>query len=88
MRESQIEKAVAYHARGQGWLCYKWTSPGTRGVPDRIFIKDGQFKLVEFKAPGGRLSEHQRRAIAILEAAGAEVHVIDNVEAGRALFDA
>ena len=60
--EAQIEKKVTQYAKRAGWLSYKWVSPSQRWVPDRLYFKDGEVKMVEFKAPGsfprgdGRLS--------------------------------
>lgn len=42
-------------------LCWKFVSPGTAGVPDRIVILNGRLCFVELKRPkGGRTSELQR----------------------------
>ena len=41
MRESTIEARLAREVRKLGGLCYKFTSPGAPGVPDRIIILPG-----------------------------------------------
>ena len=38
MRESEIERRLVQQVRKHGGLCYKFTSPGNPGVPDRIII--------------------------------------------------
>ena len=83
MRERDIEKSVCRWAEKNGWLAYKWTSPQNRGVPDRLFIKDGRVVAIEFKAPGRRPTPSQELVHDILRDAGLEVHVADSVEAGR-----
>ena len=86
MRESAIEKAVTAHAKRNGWISYKWVSPSQRGVPDRLFFKGGEVKMVEFKAPGKAPTVYQQAIHRRLLDAGFVVSVVDNVEQGRALF--
>lgn len=49
----KLEKDRERYVKGQvekmGGLFYKFTSPGVRGVPDRIAIYDGQVVFVEVK---------------------------------------
>ena len=54
--EAQIEKKVTEHAKRAGWLSYKWVSPSQRWVPDRLYFKNGQVKMIEFKTPGNTIS--------------------------------
>lgn len=80
IRERDIEKRAVDIAKKAGWLCYKWVSPSQRGVPDRIFIKDGRIVFVEFKAPAKRPTQLQAQIIRRLRDAGCEVYVCDTVE--------
>lgn len=69
MKESVIERHLRLQVEKHGGLCWKFTSPGMVGVPDRIVIpKDGQMFFVETKAPGGVLSSKQKRRHAELRA--------------------
>jgi hypothetical protein len=86
LRESTIETAVCAHARLLGWLVYKFVSPNQRGVPDRMFLKDGNVIFIEFKATGKQLTPLQRFKITEIIAAGFDVHVIDDIELGKSLF--
>ncbi len=86
MRESIIERAVCRAAREAGWLVFKWSSPNQRGVPDRIFIREGRVLFVEFKAPGKKPTKLQEHIHAKLNAQGCEVAVVDNIDAGRGLI--
>ena len=52
MRESVVENKVRLFAKSKGWLSYKWKSANRRGVPDRLFFKNGRLIIIEFKAPG------------------------------------
>ncbi|MBO6507322.1 MAG: VRR-NUC domain-containing protein [Roseibium sp.] len=90
MRESLIEKKTCDTARKAGWLVHPKAAPGFRSWPDRPFSKvvDGAVRLifVEFKAPGKKPTRLQKHTHDKLRAQGYEVHVIDSIEAGAALF--
>lgn len=87
LSESVIEGAVCDYATVRGWLVRKLSWIGRRGAPDRIFMKGGRIIFIEFKATGETPDPIQVREIARMRAAGMEVHVIDDIEAGCALFD-
>ena len=74
--ESQIEQKAVKLARAAGWMSFKLNSPGSQGLPDRVFIKEGRIVFIEFKTIGGRLSEIQKAQIRKLRYYGAEVYVI------------
>lgn len=86
MRESYIEKKVTDHAKANGWLSYKWVSPSQRGVPDRMYFKDSSLMIVEFKAPNKLPTPYQLAIHRRLAAVGWEVHIIDDIEKGKALL--
>ena len=53
MREKMIESRLVQEVQSRGGLCWKFTSPGTDGVPDRIVLMPGgKIAFVEVKAPG------------------------------------
>lgn len=53
MRERDIEACLIREAEKAGGRAYKFTSPGTAGVPDRLVLLPGGIALfVELKAPG------------------------------------
>jgi hypothetical protein len=85
--ESTIEKTVCKHAKHNDWLVYKFSSPAQRGVPDRVFLKAGRIVFVEFKATGKKATKQQIATHEKIRSQGFEVHVIDNIEAGKALFN-
>lgn len=85
-RESDIEAAVTRRAEALGWLSFKWVSPGNRGVPDRLYFKNGKTIMVEFKTPSGRLSALQKAQIKRLRAAGIPVYVINSIKQGANVF--
>lgn len=78
MRERDVENHLVHRVRDAGGLCLKWTSPGLRGVPDRIVILEGQVIFVELKAPGEKPSHQQERVHARLRGQGCSVAVLDS----------
>ena len=61
MRESEIERHFVWTVERMGGITYKFTSPGRKGVADRIAcLPDGSTWFVELKTKGGRLSPLQR----------------------------
>ena len=81
MRESTIEARLVRRVRERGGLCYKFVSPGNKGVPDRIVITpDGQTHYVELKSSTGRLSPMQKFQRDELKARNVTVHVLNSVE--------
>jgi hypothetical protein len=51
-----------------------------KGVPDRLYFKNGRSFFVEFKDTGKRPTKLQRHIHRQLEAAGMTVYVVDNVD--------
>lgn len=80
MLEKDIERKACEWARANGWLAYKFTSPSRRSVPDRLFIKAGAVGFIEFKRPGGAVTDSQKREIARLDKEGMAVWVCHSVE--------
>jgi hypothetical protein len=87
MRESVIEKKVGDYATSKGWLVYKFSSPNTRAVPDKIFMRDGVVFFIEFKAPNKLPTKLQHANHKRIKEHGVSVFVIDNIEKGIALVD-
>lgn len=50
--EREVEEYLVKQVEKLGGLCWKFTSPGTIGVPDRVVIFNGQTHFVETKKPG------------------------------------
>ena len=79
MLERDIERHLVEMCRAQGWLCWKFTSPGTAGVPDRIILADnGYHCFVELKTPQGKLSRLQIEIHKRLRDRGHEVYTINS----------
>ena len=81
MRESFIEEKFTKVVRQKGGVCWKFTSPGTAGVPDRIVLMPkGHIAFVEVKAPNQKPSPLQLSRHRLLRRLGFQVYVLDALE--------
>ena len=79
MRERDIENKLGDAVKAVGGLCWKFTSPGTSGVPDRIVLMPkGRIAFVETKAPGEVPRKIQLKRHKQLRALGFQVYVLDD----------
>ena len=61
MKEKIVENHFVWAVERAGGKAYKFTSPGRKGVADRIAcLPDGSTWFVELKTKGGRLSALQK----------------------------
>ena len=88
MLEKEIERKVCKYAQEKRIATYKFTSPGHRSVPDRMFITEiGYLWFVEFKRKGMKPTPLQEREHQRLRDRGMLVVVIDTVEDGIEMVD-
>lgn len=89
MRESEIERYLKKQVETNGGKCWKWVSPGRRGVPDRIVIMPGGVvAFVELKAPGKKERPDQEHVQKILRDLGCHVYsAVDSREKVDKLVD-
>lgn len=84
MREKSVEAHLTRRVREMGGVCWKWTSPGTAGVPDRIVVLprmgNARIGAIELKAPGKSLAPLQVARGETLRALGMRVGVADSHE--------
>ncbi len=81
MREREIEGKLRDAVKAMGGVCWKFTSPGTAGVPDRIILMPkGRMAFVEVKAPGEKPRALQLSRHRLLKRLGFRVYVLDNTE--------
>lgn len=81
MQEKDIELYLKKRVENQGGLCWKFTSPGTKGVPDRLVITPRRVIFVELKTPGGHTKPLQDVRIKQLQQLNQKVFVLDSKEA-------
>ena len=88
MKESLIEMQIRLEAEKEGWLVYKFTS-NERGVPDRLFLRNGKAVFLEAKAPGKKPRSLQDWQLKRIRKAGFKAACVDNLEdALEVLFSA
>lgn len=83
MTESGLERKVCELVKHRGGRAFKFVSPGTPGVPDRICIfPGGKIIFVELKRPGRKdgMSVQQRKIVTWLRSHGCEAWVINDYE--------
>ena len=86
--EKDIEKKVCDYAKSVGMLCYKFTSPARRSVPDRLFITpEGKVFFIEFKRAGLLPTPAQAVEIEKIRLQHVRVYVVDNVMTGKQCID-
>jgi len=81
MLEKDIEKYFNQQIKQAGGLSRKYTSPGRRGVPDRIAIMNGHVYFVELKRPGEKPRPDQMAEHREMEKHGIKVYILDSKQA-------
>ena len=86
--EKDIEIAVCRYALSRGLKAEKFTTPGRRSVPDRIFsCVNGFVFFIEFKAPGAMATRKQKIDHEDRVRRGFRVFVVDDIDEGRKIID-
>lgn len=89
MREKSIEAKLVAAVKAAGGVCWKFTSPGTAGIPDRIvLLPSGRIAFVEVKASGEKLRPLQRLRIRTLRRLGFKAFVLDSPDQIGGILDA
>ena len=89
MREKSMEAKLDDAVKTAGGVCWKFTSPGTAGIPDRIvLLPSGRIAFVEVKASGEKPRPLQRLRIRTLRRLGFKAFVLDTPEQIGGIIDA
>lgn len=78
MLEQRIEEYLVEKIIALGGKCIKINSPTTRGLPDRLVIRDGIHIWIELKSSVGKVRAYQRHMHTQLRNVGANVRVINS----------
>lgn len=79
MLEREVERKLVAAVKSRGGICWKFVSPGTAGVPDRIVLMPkGRIAFVEVKAPGETPRKLQLSRHRLLQRLGFRVYVLDD----------
>ena len=88
--EAELQKAFVKKMTALGFLCYKFSSPAKRGVPDYLIIcPNGETVFVEFKNPTSNngLSKLQALEIRKMREHGASVYVVHDGDEAEVAFE-
>lgn len=84
MLEKTLESKIAKYAKDKGCLCYKFSSPGKRAVPDRLIISpQGRVLFLEIKAPGKTPTKLQEKELKKLRNHFVKALWVDNFDAAK-----
>lgn len=87
MLEKTVERHLVEGVKKLGGLCYKFTSPGTQGVPDRLIITaQGRVIFAELKTETGVLSKIQKYTISQMLKRHADVRVLYGLDQVKELL--
>lgn len=87
-KEATIEKRIREYAHARGCRYRKFTSPGLKGVQDRIIITPyGVTGYLEVKKPGGATQPKQFRDATALRAMKVPIEIVDGVAGGMRFID-
>lgn len=88
IREASIETYLRQRVRAMGGRAYKFVSPGTRGVPERLVaLPGGKLAFVELKAHGQKSRPTQELQQGRLRTLGCRVYAdVDSREKVDALL--
>lgn len=88
MLESKVEQHFVDCAKARSGEVRKLAYIGRRGAPDRLLVLPvGRVFFVELKRPGNHADDHQAREHQRLRHVGADVRVLDTLEAVDAFFN-
>lgn len=86
MRESELERKFRMLVTQAGGRAYKFISPGSSGVPDRLVVlPGGRIGFVELKRRGEALRKQQLLRHAELRRLGCYIAVVDSAECAQAV---
>ncbi len=85
--ESDLERKCVKLAEEHGFWLPKWSSPGHRGVMDRILFRPHRITFIEFKARGKKPRNLQSFIAKKVRSYGFDAVVIDSVVEFKKLLD-
>ncbi len=86
--ETQLETKIKKYCDEKNFLCWKLSSPSTRGVPDRIVLApNGRILFLELKAPRKKATDMQEYRLKQLQDRGFDAVCTDNFALAKELID-
>lgn len=78
-----VEQPVIDYAESRGWWHMKVTSPSRRAMPDDLFVRNGVYLWIEFKAPGEEPTPQQYKRHRDMREAGMDVRWTNDAEEAK-----
>lgn len=78
-----VEQPVIDYAESRGWWHMKVTSPSRRAMPDDLFVRNGVYLWIEFKAPGEEPTPQQYKRHRDMREAGMDVQWTNDAEEAK-----
>ena len=79
-KEAELEDMLVDKITNLGGIAWKFVSPGTVGVPDRIVMINGKLVFVEMKRPSKQMTEIQKWRRQQIEREGFDVMCLNSEE--------
>lgn len=83
MLESDIEQSLVKYAKRHGVYTRKFVSPANTGVPDRVFLCEGNMLFMELKRPGSKPTKKQVYEMKQINKERIPVCWVDDAKAGK-----
>ena len=89
MSEKDIEHGVCKYAESLGIVQFKFASPNSRGVPDRLYLYRGRVLFIEFKSEKATLqfSPLQQRQRDKIAGVSCPVFLVNDISKGKRIID-
>lgn len=78
-----VEQPAIEYAKSRGWWHIKVTSPTRRAMPDDLFVRNGVYLWIEFKAPGEEPTPQQHKRHRDMRAEGMDVRWTNDLEEAK-----
>lgn len=86
--EKDLERKVVAYAKSVDVLCYKFSSPSHRGVPDRVLLgPNGKVGFLELKRLGQRPTALQLHILNLYTSRNVNAAWVDNLESAKRFID-
>lgn len=78
-----VEGPAIKYAESRGWWHIKVTSPTSNALPDDLFVRNGQYLWIEFKAPGQEPTVQQYKRHRDMRDDGMDVRWTNDLEEAK-----
>lgn len=84
--EATIERQIVDYAESRGWWQDKIMKTSRNSFPDRVFLRQGRWVLMEVKKTGEVARRRQEKRIRELKERGAEAYCVDSLDEAKRIL--